>query len=142
MPRHTLLAIALTALAIFTPLTHADRPCSSNTSVTPSYTWRITDLRYDGMTNTSDLATLAVSLYGDNGYTLFECVSQWPAAWGGWYRDSDTSAGGNASRSIIWSDCTWTGNGPRNDTTVSFAADWRSHTMYLSHTWECADRPG
>lgn len=65
--------------------------------------------------------------------TFFECVAEWPEPWAGW-----SPVDGN----IIWSDCIYSGAGPTYDTAVAFALDWKTRTMYLSHTFTCSDQQG
>jgi hypothetical protein len=112
---------------------NAARVCSNAT-----YPWRIGDMRFDGAdpSKGDGHATVAASIAPTTaaaGGTLFECVSSWPESWAGWYQ------GGS---NIIWSDCIWTGNGPRSDKTVSFALDWKNRTMYLTHTFDCSNING
>ncbi|KAI1424332.1 hypothetical protein F5Y12DRAFT_715478 [Xylaria sp. FL1777] len=117
--------------ALFSNLATADRACSSS----GSYLWRVSDARFDGADpSISDgKAVVAVSIIPNGTNTFFECVAEWPESWAGW-----SAADGN----IIWSDCIWSGAGPTLDTTVSFALDWKTHTMYFSHTFSCSDKSG
>ncbi|KAI0542553.1 hypothetical protein GGR58DRAFT_497098 [Xylaria digitata] len=118
---------------LLSKLASADRACSSNPS--PSYLWRVGDARFDGAApNTSDgKAVVAVSIIPNTTNTFFECVAEWPESWEGW-----SPVDGN----IIWSDCIWSGAGPTLDTAVAFALDWKTRTMYLSHTFSCSDKKG
>ncbi|KAI1486188.1 hypothetical protein F5X96DRAFT_261195 [Biscogniauxia mediterranea] len=114
----------------------ASRECGDSTTEPSTYLWRVGDARYDGAdpSQGNEKATLAVSIVpGNSTYaTFFECVAEWPEPWAGWYEDG----------SIIWSDCIWAGNGPTYDTTVSFAVDWKTREMYISHTFDCSDKQG
>ncbi|KAI1762691.1 hypothetical protein GGR53DRAFT_532229 [Hypoxylon sp. FL1150] len=114
----------------------AARVCGANSSST--YQWTVGDARYDGAdpsvaSSTSTVAFSIVPGTGTGYATFFECMGEWPEAWGGWYEGGDK---------LIWGDCIWAGNGPNSDTTVSFALDWKNRTMYLSHTYACSDIEG
>ncbi|KAI1342159.1 hypothetical protein F5Y15DRAFT_430592 [Xylariaceae sp. FL0016] len=111
----------------------AARVCDSTTAA-PTYQWRITDARFDGAdpAQPNGTAIFAASIVPGATSTFFECVAEWPEAWDGWYGDGN----------IIWSDCIWSGAGPTNDTSVSFALDWKNRTMYLSHSFSCSDHEG
>ncbi|KAI1117668.1 heterokaryon incompatibility protein-domain-containing protein [Nemania sp. NC0429] len=124
---------ALVGAVVLSKLSSADRACSSNTS--PSYTWRLSDARFDGaeLNATDGKAVVAVSIIPTSTNTFFECVAEWPEAWAGW-----SPADGN----IVWSDCIWSGAGASLDTAVAFAVDWKTRTMYLSHTFPCSDKKG
>ncbi|KAI1505990.1 hypothetical protein F5X99DRAFT_427863 [Biscogniauxia marginata] len=115
---------------------YAARACGNSTTESSTYLWRVGDARYDGAdtSQSNGSATVAVSIVpGNNTYaTFFECVAEWPEPWSGWYED----------KNIVWSDCIWAGNGPTYDTTVAFAMDWKNHTIYIAHTFDCSDRPG
>ncbi|KAI0599617.1 hypothetical protein F4775DRAFT_119142 [Biscogniauxia sp. FL1348] len=114
----------------------ASRECGGSTTESLTYLWRVGDARYDGadLGQNNEQATLAISIMpGNSTYaTFFECVAEWPEPWAGWYEDG----------SIIWSDCIWAGNGPTYDTTVSFAVDWKTREMSISHTFDCSDKQG
>ncbi|KAI5918440.1 hypothetical protein F4810DRAFT_715433 [Camillea tinctor] len=114
----------------------ASRACVDSSRGSSTYLWRVSDARYDGAdpNQVNGLSTIAISIVpGNSSYaTFFECVSEWPESWAGWYEDGN----------IIWSDCIWAGNGPTYDTTISFAVDWKTHEMYISHTFECSDKEG
>ncbi|KAG6357336.1 hypothetical protein INS49_015214, partial [Diaporthe citri] len=113
---------AITALAL-SLTTSAARTCGSS-NATSTYSWRVSDARYDGARprDSASPATIAVSIVPTNRTygTFFECVASWPEAWKGWHDGGD---------SIIWSECIWAGNGFTDDTTVSFAMDWANRTM-------------
>jgi hypothetical protein len=114
----------------------ASRACGSlNTTSSRHYQYNLLDLRWDSgdPSKQDQLATIAASL-SDGATPLYECNAEWPESWAGWYM--------GGSSSIIWSDCIWTGAGAGKDETVSFAVDWRSKIMYLSHTFACSDRAG
>ncbi|KAI1300608.1 hypothetical protein F5Y03DRAFT_397085 [Xylaria venustula] len=119
--------------SLFAVLTTADRACSSSGS--SSYLWRVSDARFDGgdPSIANAKAVIAVSIIPNTTNTFFECVAEWPDSWAGW---------SPVDNNIIWSDCIWSGAGPTLDTTVSFALDWKSRTMYLSHTFACSDKKG
>ncbi|KAI1742799.1 hypothetical protein F4680DRAFT_463765 [Xylaria scruposa] len=110
-------------------LSSADRACSSNASL--SYLWRVSDARFDGPSDPSGKAVVAVSIIPNTTNTFFECVSEWEESWAG-FKDGN----------IIWSDCIWSGAGPTLDRAVAFAVDWKNRTMYLSHTYSCSDKKG
>ncbi|KAI0418794.1 heterokaryon incompatibility protein-domain-containing protein [Xylaria grammica] len=127
------LTSALLGGAILLPgMASADRACSSG--VSPSYLWRVSDARFDGSdpSISNGKATVAVSIIPNTTNTFFECVAQWPESWAGWL----------PAENIIWSDCIWSGAGPTLDTAVAFALDWKTRTMYLSHTFSCSDKKG
>ncbi|KAK1761696.1 hypothetical protein QBC33DRAFT_462861 [Phialemonium atrogriseum] len=130
---NSLVLTFVTVLSFLLSRANAARACG-NEPKPSTYQWRINAVRYDGADPSSGSgdATVAVSI-SPNSSTLFECVAEWPEEWAGWYE------GGS---NIIWSDCIWTGNGPRNDNTVSFATDWKNKTMYLTHSFDCSDREG
>ena len=111
----------------------AARVCGPSTNTT--YAWKINDARFDGPDpdKADGLATVAISISPGNSPTLFECNAQWTEAWAGWY---------DGGSNIVWSDCIWTGNGPTQDTTTSFALDWAKRTMYMAHTFNCSDAAG
>lgn len=122
-------AVALSSGAV------AARACGSLNSTSPrSYQYKMLELRWDSADPSAQdqFATISASL-GDGNTPLYECNAEWPESWAGWFM------GGS---NIIWSDCIWTGAGSGKDKTVSFAVDWRSKTMYLSHTFACSDRSG
>jgi hypothetical protein len=131
----SLLALASAALVLVSNGANAARVCKGDASGSlPNYQLRIGDLRYDGDNPGSKVpfGTVAANLM----YTttpLYECVAQWPVSWAGYYE------GGS---SIIWSDCIYTGAGPGQDNTVSFAMDWKKKTFYLTHSFACSDEPG
>ncbi|KAI2465374.1 hypothetical protein F4781DRAFT_438848 [Annulohypoxylon bovei var. microspora] len=131
--RNGLLFLA-TALAV----TQADgeRVCGSSNNASSTYEWHVGAGRYDGPGpgQSDGTATVALSIVPGTSATgtFFECVAEWPGSWAGWYE------GGN----IVWSDCIWAGNGQTYDTAVSFAMDWKNHTMYISHTFACSDIQG
>ncbi|OIW34164.1 hypothetical protein CONLIGDRAFT_659839 [Coniochaeta ligniaria NRRL 30616] len=113
----------------------AARVCGSLNSTSPrNYQYNLLELRWDSAdpSKQDQFATISASL-SDSTYPLYECNVEWPESWAGWYM------GGT---NIIWSDCIWTGAGAGKDKTVSFAVDWKSKTMYLSHTFACSDRSG
>lgn len=113
----------------------AARACGNvNSTSSRNYQYNLLDLRWDSAdpSEQDQFATISASL-GDGAYPLYECNAEWPEPWAGWYM------GGT---NIIWSDCIWTGAGAGKDKTVSFAVDWKSKIMYLSHTFTCSDRPG
>jgi len=126
--------LLLTALSLVARPGQAARTCSSATN----YQYRVLEARYDGPDpiKNNSIATVAVSL-SSSSTPLYECVAQWPEAWAGFYPGHDGGAG-----DIIWSDCIWTGAGFGADKTVSFAADWNTKTVYISHTFTCSDRQG
>ncbi len=128
---NALLAFA-TALSLFSGA-NAVRVCGTSAAASPTYQWKVGDLRYDGAdpSKGNGFATVAASIVPGGVNTLFECVAEWPESWAGWYE------GGS---NIVWSDCIWTGSGPALDKTVSFAMDWENRTMYLSHTFGCSDK--
>ncbi|KAI0388313.1 hypothetical protein F5Y17DRAFT_475263 [Xylariaceae sp. FL0594] len=116
-------------------LASAARACGSSNS-TSSYAWRISDARYDGPGPASNgKAVVAVSITPNGTSSFFECVAEWPESWAGW---SGTGTNGD----IVWSDCIWSGAGPTYDTAISSALDWKSRTMYLTHTFPCSDKQG
>ncbi|KAB5518074.1 hypothetical protein GE09DRAFT_978613 [Coniochaeta sp. 2T2.1] len=113
----------------------ASRPCGSlNNTSSRNFVYNLLELRWDSADpNAKDkFATISAQL-SDGMYPLYECNAEWPESWAGWY------LGGS---NIIWSDCIWTGASAGKDKTVSFAVDWKSKTMYLSHTFACSDRAG
>lgn len=128
--------LATIAALVLSSWAGAARVCGSNTT-TSTYQWRVSDARYDSAdpSDSGGPGTVAVSIVPNNGSygVFFECVAAWPDAWKGWHDGGDN---------IIWSDCIWAGNGFTDDTTVSFAMDWASRTMYVSHTFACSDSPG
>ncbi|GAW27392.1 putative UPF0061 protein [Rosellinia necatrix] len=117
---------------LFSHLASADRACSSNAS---SYLWRVSDARFDGVAPSvrDGKAVVAVSIIPNGTNTFFECVAEWPEPWAGWSPTNED---------IIWGDCIWSGAGPTLDTAVAFALDWKTRTMYLSHTFSCSDKKG
>ncbi|KAI1086026.1 hypothetical protein F5B19DRAFT_201393 [Rostrohypoxylon terebratum] len=127
---HRNLLVLATALAVTT--VRGDRACGANSNASPTYQWRVGAGRYDGVSNGT--ATVALSIVPGTSAmgTFFECVAEWPTSWAGWYGDGN----------IIWSDCIWAGNGRTYDTAVSFAMDWKNHTVYISHTFACSDVQG
>ncbi|XXH00581.1 hypothetical protein Hte_006929 [Hypoxylon texense] len=130
--RNSALAAALTFAAGAT----AARVCGTNSSST--YQWTVGDARYDGadpsVENSAATVSFSIMPGGGSGYsTFFECMGEWPEAWGGYYEGGEK---------LIWGDCIWAGNGPNSDTTVSFALDWKNRTMYVSHTFACSDIEG
>ncbi|KAK0621702.1 hypothetical protein B0T17DRAFT_300502 [Bombardia bombarda] len=135
MMRHSPVRVALAVVAfssLHSGAVNGSRVCGSTPG---TYQTRLIDLRWDGAdpSKGNQFATFAASL-GNGATPLYECNSQWPEAWAGWYE------GGNSS--IIWSDCIWTGAGSGPDKTVSFALDWRTKIMYMSHTFACSDKRG
>ncbi|KAK3996577.1 hypothetical protein QBC44DRAFT_231422 [Cladorrhinum sp. PSN332] len=112
-------------------LSLAARNCATSTT---TFQYRILEARYDSPEpgNANNLSTIAVSL-GTSTTPLYECVAQWPESWAGWYE------GGS---DIIWSDCIWTGAGTGADKTVSFAVDWKTKNLYLTHTFDCSNQAG
>lgn len=106
----------------------AARPCNG----TGSYQYPMGDVRYDSPdpNKGNGLSTIAASL---GPVPLYECVSQWPESWAGRYE------GGSE---LIWADCIWTGAGFGQDESVSFAVDWETKTMYLSHVFDCSNQEG
>ncbi|KAJ2992200.1 hypothetical protein NUW58_g2244 [Xylaria curta] len=170
MGKRSIAAVLVGGAAFFSTLASADRACSSNTS--SSYLWRVSDARFDGADPSvkDGKAVVAVSselirssrspfvppilrneqntfrfvdlshglkleekIIPNNTNTFFECVAEWPEFWAGW-----SPRDGN----IIWSDCIWSGAGPTLDAAVAFALDWKTRTMYLSHTFSCSDKKG
>ncbi|KAK3900478.1 hypothetical protein C8A05DRAFT_45685 [Staphylotrichum tortipilum] len=113
---------------------YAARSCDTSTA-SSGFQYRLGDVRYDGPdpAKANDLATIAASLQSSSGTPLYECVSQWPEAWKGWY---------GGATGLIWSDCIFTGAGTGADETVSFAIDWKVKTMYLTHTFACSGKQG
>ena len=92
-------------------------------------------MRYEGAdpAKASGLAIIGVSIVPQPRGTFFECVGQWPEKWNGWFE------GGS---DIIWSDCINTGAAGTTDRTVSMGLDWKTKTMYLTHTFQCSDKQG
>ncbi|GAB1312826.1 Ig-like domain-containing protein [Madurella fahalii] len=121
-------ALATVATALFPAAANAARPCGG----AGSYQYPMGDVRYDSPdpNKGNGLATIAASL---GRSPLYECVAQWPESWAGWYE------GGT---NLIWADCIWTGAGLGQDESVSFAVDWKTKTMYLSHVFDCSDQAG
>ncbi|KAI1772821.1 hypothetical protein F4818DRAFT_125659 [Hypoxylon cercidicola] len=129
-------SVTLTAALSLAAGAIAARVCGTNSSST--YPWTVGDGRYDGADPSvvNGTATVAFSIMpsAGSGYsTFFECMGEWPEAWGGYFEGGDK---------LIWGDCIWAGNGPNSDATVSFALDWKNRTMYLSHTFACSDIEG
>ena len=126
-------ALAFAAGALFSHARGA-RVCGNGTSTSPSYQYQLIDVRYDGPDpdKTLGVSTIAVAL-GSGGTTLYECISQWPEAWAGWYQ------GGT---NLIWGDCIWTGAGAGQDKTVAFAVDWKSGTLHVTNTFDCSEMKG
>jgi hypothetical protein len=110
----------------------AARACGSTNS-TSTYTWRVSDGRYDSVNKGSAIVAVSIVPTNRSYGTFFECVASWPESWQGWE---------NGRGNIVWSDCIWAGNGLTDDTTVSFAVDWANYTMYVSHTFTCSDAQG
>ncbi|KAK3368477.1 hypothetical protein B0H63DRAFT_534716 [Podospora didyma] len=121
------------AALVFATAANAARVCGT-TGTAPTFQYRLLEVRYDGPDpdKANGLSTIAVSL-GTSTTPLYECVAQWPEAWAGWYE-----GGGN----IIWADCIGTGAGTGADKTVSFAVDWKTKNLHLSHTFACSDKKG
>jgi hypothetical protein len=124
----------LAFLGAFTSVANCARVCGSGTATSGKYQYRIIDLRYDGPDPAKELkvSTIAVAL-GSSTTPLYECVSQWPEQWAGFYEGKSN---------IIWTDCIWTGAGFGTDSTVGLAVDWKNRTLYLSHTFDCSDKRG
>ncbi len=133
--RDVFVSVVLAAsAAVFMPSgVYAARSC--DTAASAGFQYRLGDVRYDGPdpAKANDLATIAASLQSSTGTPLYECVSQWPEAWKGWYE---------GATDLIWSDCIFTGAGTGADDTVSFAIDWKVKTMYLTHTFACSGKQG
>ena len=129
-----LLLVSATALSLVSGA-KAARVCGNDTAAPTTYTWRIGEAKYDGPKPSSQngLGTVAISITSSPSRAVFECITQWPESWAGWYE------GGS---NIVWGDCIWTASGPMYDKTISFAVDWKNGTMYLSHTFPCTNRPG
>ena len=112
----------------------AARTCGTGTGAgtDPTYQWTVNDWRYDGPDpkQKDTTAIVRTTLTPGGTRTLFTCFSQWPDAWGG------LSENGTA---LVWNDCVWTGPGDTSDVTVSFAMDWKTRTVYVSHTFVCSD---
>jgi hypothetical protein len=106
----------------------AARACANGT-----YQFRVGDVRYDSADKSTHFATIAAALSYTGGNPIYECNAQWPESWAGWHE------GGT---NVIWGDCIWTGAGAGNEIAVAFAVDWKSKTLYLSHTFACSDKPG
>ena len=125
----SILCSLATALALLSGA-NAARTCN-----TTSYDWRVLDVRYEGAdpAKSSGLAIVGVSLVPQPRGSFFECVGQWPETWNGWYE---------GGKDIIWSDCIDTGAAGTNDRTVSMGLDWKTKTMYLTHSFQCSDKPG
>ncbi|KAK0614663.1 hypothetical protein B0T14DRAFT_438455 [Immersiella caudata] len=128
-------SLALAATAFLSCIVEGARVCGNGTSpASGSFQHNLIDVRYDGPDPDKDLgvSTIAVAL-GSGSTPIYECVAQWPEAWGGWYE-----GGSNA----IWSDCIGTGAGFGQDKTVSFSVDWKTKTIRLTHSFDCSDRQG
>jgi len=125
--------LAFAAGALFSHARGA-RVCGNGTSTSPSYQYQLIDVRYDGPdpSKTLGVSTIAVAL-GSGGTTLYECLSQWPEAWAGWYQ---------GETNLIWGDCIWTGAGAGQDKTVAFAIDWKSKNLHVVNSFDCSDRKG
>jgi hypothetical protein len=125
-------ALALAASALLSTVSGA-RVCGNGT-MTASYQYQLIDARYDSPdhSKTLNVSTIAIAL-GSGATPLYECISQWPEAWGGWYE------GGS---NLIWGDCIWTGAGFGQDKTVAFAVDWKSKKLHVTHSFDCSDRKG
>ncbi len=129
---------ATTALAAATAFLSAGvsaaRACGGTAATAGSYTHRVLLLRYDGPDpqKADNLSTIALAL-SNSATPLYECVAQWPEHWAGWYEGGDK---------IIWGDCIFTGAGSGADKTVSFAVDWKTRVLYLSHAFACSDKRG
>jgi hypothetical protein len=129
--------VSATALSLSSGA-NAGRACLNGTTTsTGSYEWRLSDFRYDGPYPGKDIqwSTIVANLGGTSETPLFECAVRWPECWAGW------KEGGS---NIIWSECIWIGDGDDAsvDKTISFAVDWKSRIMYLSHTFACSDKGG
>jgi len=126
----------LAVVAALLPGVLAARSCAAvgTTATSGNFVLRLLELRYDGPdpTKNNNISTIAVAL-GTATTPLHECVAQWPESWAGWYE------GGN---SLIWSECIFTGAGGSPDKVISFAADWKTKTVYVSHIFACSDKPG
>lgn len=128
-----LVVFALAAALSLSAGGNAARVCGNGTTAL-AYPFTLGDMRYDdgGPSDGNQTATIAISLT-QQGAPSWECVSQWPASWAGWYE------GGS---DIIWTACVWTGATQVVDDTVSFATDWKNLTMYLTNTFTCSTDPG
>ncbi|KAK4150821.1 hypothetical protein C8A00DRAFT_17694 [Chaetomidium leptoderma] len=121
-----------TATFLLSSGANAARQCAGSSG---GFQHHLGDVRYDSPdpNKVNGLSTIAASLLSGGRTPLYECVGQWPEEWQGWYE------GGS---NLIWADCIYTGAGLGDDETVSFAVDWKSKTMYLSHTFACSDQKG
>jgi len=122
-------AASIAALSVPVTLTGAARPCLE--TLTP-FQWIVSEWTYDAPDPTGrGRASIdsIVGLYLTAGGTDYSCFGSWPDAWDGW---------GNEGRSLIWFSCV-VNRGRILDTTVSFAMDWKSATLYAAHTFVCGD---
>lgn len=112
----------------------AARTCSNETTAA-TVQWRQGDVSFDGAEPNSKtgFATIAISVQPEGRGAVYECVAQWPESWQGYVADSSAP---------LWSDCVWTGSGPTLDTTTSFAVDWKTKTLYFSHSYGCSSAEG
>ncbi|KAK5655137.1 hypothetical protein OQA88_6036 [Cercophora sp. LCS_1] len=113
---------------LFIPSVLAARPCPAS----PQVQWTISEYTYDAPDPTARgraAINAAVGLYLSTGSAEHSCFGQWPEAWNGWSADNAT---------LIWSSCI-NNRGRMDDTTVSFAMDWRTRTLHAAHTFVCSD---
>ena len=123
--------LALFALA--TTLSLASGATAARACANGTYAIRVGDVRYDSADKRTQFATIALALSYNGGTPIYECNAQWPETWAGWY---------NGGSNIVWGDCIWTGAGSGSDTSIAFAVDWKTTTLYLSHTFACSDKQG
>lgn len=107
----------------------AARPCLNSP---PMVQWTISEWTYDAPDPTGfgrAKTDAVVGLYLTTGQTDHSCFGQWPDGWDGWADGGET---------LVYFSCI-NNRGRMDDTTLSFAMDWKTRTMHVVHTYVCSD---